>query len=89
MHKRILKRFIWPGIALIAVLVVGTVGYWLITQQQYSFLDTFYMTIITISTIGFGEVIDVSAIPAGRIFGVPPFLVPLRMRDFLPSPLIV
>jgi len=70
MHKRILKRFIWPGIALIAVLVVGTVGYWLITQQQYSFLDTFYMTIITISTIGFGEVIDVSAIPAGRIFTI-------------------
>ncbi|MCK4792978.1 MAG: potassium channel protein [Desulfobacteraceae bacterium] len=70
MHKRILKRFIWPGIALIAVLVVGTVGYWLITQQQYSFLDTFYMTVITISTIGFGEVIDVSAIPAGRIFTI-------------------
>ena len=70
MNTQLLKRFIWPTAALIAVLVIGTVGYRFIAGPGYSFLDTFYMTVITISTIGFGEVVDVSAIPAGRIFTI-------------------
>ncbi|MFC1938905.1 potassium channel family protein [Chloroflexota bacterium] len=70
MYTQLLKRFIWPAAALIAVLVIGTVGYRFIGGSGYSFLDTFYMTVITISTIGFGEVVDVSAIPAGRIFTI-------------------
>jgi voltage-gated potassium channel len=70
MNTQLLKRFIWPTAVLIAVLVIGTVGYRFIAGPGYSFLDTFYMTIITISTIGFGEVVDVSAIPAGRIFTI-------------------
>jgi voltage-gated potassium channel len=70
MYARLLRRFIWPGAALIAVLVIGTVGYRFLGGPEYSFLDTFYMTVITISTIGFGEIINVSAIPAGRIFTI-------------------
>ncbi len=70
MNTQLLKRFIWPAAALIAVLVIGTVGYRFIAGPGYSFLDTFYMTVITISTIGFGEVVDVSAIPAGRVFTI-------------------
>jgi voltage-gated potassium channel len=70
MYAQLLRRFIWPGAALIAVLVIGTVGYWFMGGQQYSFLDTFYMTVITITTIGFGEIINVSAIPAGRVFTI-------------------
>jgi voltage-gated potassium channel len=60
----------WPLIAVIAILVIGTIGYRLIAGPQYSFLDTFYMTLITISTIGFGEVIDISANPVGRAFTI-------------------
>jgi len=70
MYTQLLRRFIWPGAALIAVLVIGTVGYRFLGGPGYSFLDTFYMTVITISTIGFGEIIDVSAIPAGRAFTI-------------------
>lgn len=70
MYAQLLRRFIWPGSALIAVLVIGTVGYRFLGGPGYSFLDTFYMTVITISTIGFGEIIDVSAIPAGRVFTI-------------------
>ena len=70
MDTKILKRFIWPVAALIAVLLIGTIGYRLIAGPQYSLFDTFYMTVITISTIGFGEVIEVALIPGGRIFTI-------------------
>jgi len=38
----------------VAVLVVGTLGYMLI--EDWGFLDSFFMTITTIFTVGFGEV---------------------------------
>ena len=64
------RKFIWAGAILIAVLLIGTVGYWFIGGGQYSFVDTLYMTIITISTIGFGEIIDLTGNVAGRIFTI-------------------
>jgi voltage-gated potassium channel len=70
MSTQVRRRFIWAGIALLAVLVFGSFGYWLIGGRQYSFIDVLYMTIITISTIGFTEVIDMSANPAGRVFTI-------------------
>ncbi len=44
--------------------VTGTVGFVLI--EGWSLLDAFYMTIITISTVGYGEVFPLSS--AGRLF---------------------
>jgi voltage-gated potassium channel len=43
------------GLALLfSVIVVGTGGYVLI--EDMAFVDAFYMTAITVSTVGFGEV---------------------------------
>lgn len=66
--SQILRKFIWPGAILVAILVTGTIGYWFIGGRHYSFMDTLYMTVITISTIGFSEVIDLSGNPIGRAF---------------------
>ncbi len=44
----------------------GTVGYMII--EKWSFFDAFYMTIITIATVGYSEVHDVSM--PGRIYTV-------------------
>jgi voltage-gated potassium channel len=49
---------------LIALLTVGTSGYMLI--EGWSFIEALYMVVITMTTIGFGEVRPLS--PAGRIF---------------------
>ncbi len=46
------------------VLVVGTVGYRLI--ERLSWLDAAYMTVITVATVGFGEIRPFT--PAGRLF---------------------
>ena len=42
----------------------GTTGYMII--EDYSLADAFYMTVITISTVGYGEVVPLSQ--SGRIF---------------------
>ncbi len=70
MYSLMRRKFIWSGIILIVILVIGTVGYWLIGGRQPSFIDAFYMTFITIATIGFGEIIDLSNNPVGRLFTV-------------------
>ena len=37
-------------------------------EGKYSMLDCLYMTVITIATIGYGEIVDMSNNPGGRIF---------------------
>jgi voltage-gated potassium channel len=59
-----LLRFRLPAILLAVVIAVGVSGYTLI--EHWSVFDAFYMTIITISTVGYGEVHPQST--AGRIF---------------------
>ena len=49
---------------MILVIGIGTSGYVLI--EGWGLLDSFYMTIITMSTVGFGEVHELS--DSGRIF---------------------
>ena len=59
-----LLRFRLPAVLLAIVIVAGVSGYTLI--EHWSFFDAFYMTIITISTVGYGEVHPQST--GGRIF---------------------
>jgi len=47
-----------------AVLFIGTVGY--IYLEDYSWMDAFYMTVITVSTVGFGEIAPLH--PVGKLF---------------------
>ena len=51
-----------------SVLLTGTVGYSIISQGSSTLIDCLYMTLTTITTIGFGEIVDLSSSPQGRIF---------------------
>ena len=61
------RRSIWPLFLLVvALFAVGTAGYVLI--EGWSWPDAFYMTAITLTTVGFGEVRPLSTV--GRLFTV-------------------
>ncbi len=67
-------------LAYFAILItVGTLGFYVIGGEEWSLIDSFYMTIITMTTVGFGEVHPLNDI--GRlwtsfviVFGVSGFL---------------
>ena len=57
-------RVLIPLAALLCATAVGTVGYRLIEGAPWG--DALFMTFITLSTVGYGEVVPLS--PAGRVF---------------------
>ena len=67
------KRIYLAGIFLLAVTIIGTTGYYLLGKlaqpdPPWSFGDSFFMTVITITTVGFGEVINLKNVPGARLF---------------------
>lgn len=60
------RRLRWVAVALVLVLAIGIVGY--MTIEGWSFLDALYMTVVTISTVGYEEVQPLS--DGGRVFSI-------------------
>jgi len=61
-----MKRFIVPIGVLGAILVMGSLGYMLL--QGWPLLDSLYMTVITVATVGYQEVHPLTS--AGRVFTI-------------------
>jgi voltage-gated potassium channel len=59
-------KLIYPVVAIIGVISFGTIGYTVV--EQWTFFDSLYMTIITLTTVGYEEVHALSK--AGRIFSM-------------------
>jgi voltage-gated potassium channel len=65
---RVLMRMAWALGALLALLSIGTWGFLRFGGPGTEAFDAFYMTAITITTVGYGEVVDLSHSDAGRLF---------------------
>ena len=50
----------------LVILIVGTAGYMII--EDWRFLDALYMTVITISTVGYREINQIGDL--GRVFTI-------------------
>jgi voltage-gated potassium channel len=61
-----LERFRWPILLLPAVLIYGVAGYMLL--EGWSFLDALYMTVLTLTTVGYREVRPLDT--SGKIFTI-------------------
>lgn len=55
-----------PLVYLVLLVCCGSLGYYVL--EKWSFLDSLYMTVITITTVGFGEVHKLN--PPGKIFTI-------------------
>jgi len=77
---RIIKKSLIPIIfsltLLLVIIAIGTIGY--IVLEGYSFIDSLFMTFITISTVGFREVVPLS--DTGKIFTI--FLIIFSLGTF-------
>jgi voltage-gated potassium channel len=62
--SRLARRLILIGLALAATLLTGTIGFTLV--DHYPVFDAFYMTLTTMTTVGYGEIHPLSH--AGRVF---------------------
>jgi len=64
------KKLILALVVFFCVFLIGVTGFKIIGGQEWGWLDSLYMTVITLSTVGYGETIDISANPAARLFVV-------------------
>lgn len=58
------------ALALVVIHVVGSIGFYAIAGGRASLFDAFYMTFITVATIGYAETIDLAGNVPGRVFNV-------------------
>lgn len=61
---RLLRTLVWVGAALVLLVAVGVAGYMVL--EGWSFIDALFMTVTTITTVGFGEIRPLDA--NGRLF---------------------
>lgn len=71
MDEQLTRKMIGIGLLLAAIFAIGTLGYILIEgqRQEVSPFDAFYMTVITLTTIGFGEIPGELSMP-GRVLTI-------------------
>lgn len=69
-RSRHFKGLMVGTVLLLLITTVGTLGYHYIGRPTATWIDSFYMTFITIATIGYGETVDLTHHPMGRLFTV-------------------
>lgn len=71
MFLKIIPKKLRNIIAIImAVIMIGTIGFKVIGGAHVTVLDALYMTAITITTVGYGDVVGVEKSAAGKVFTV-------------------
>jgi voltage-gated potassium channel len=56
------------ALVVVALFVVGVIGYELLGIPEHGWLDAVYMTVITLTTTGYHEVVELHDSPIGKVF---------------------
>lgn len=62
------RRLRNAALGALAALVIGTGGYLILGRGTHGLVDAIYMTVITLTTVGYGEIIPLDNHPWGRVF---------------------
>jgi voltage-gated potassium channel len=66
MDKR--KKLYYILASMFLVVMIGSTGYYLLFDGTANFLDCLYMTVVSISTVGYGEILQISGNTSAEIF---------------------
>src|SRR5208337_698515 len=58
LSREFLQQLVFPASLLLAVFVFGTLGFFILGAGRWSFFDCAYMTSITLTTVGYGEILE-------------------------------
>ncbi len=65
------RRMVGAGLWVLATGIIGAAGYRVLSGGEWSWADTLYMTVVTISTVGFGETLpNMDTMPYARLWTV-------------------
>ncbi|MCP5071047.1 MAG: potassium channel protein [bacterium] len=69
-HTASIRTIVRASILLASVSVIGVIGYRILGGPDTDWLDAAYMTVITLTTVGYEEAIDLTNSPAGKAFTI-------------------
>jgi voltage-gated potassium channel len=76
------RKLIYAFLALVVIYLVGTFGYYAIGKGEWNIFECAYMTTITLTTVGYGEILsNFESNPAARLFTI--FLLLIGMGVLL------
>jgi voltage-gated potassium channel len=64
------RRIIHAALLLVVLISLSIFGYRLLGGPSVTFLQAFYMAVITLAGVGYGEIVDTSHLPLLRIFNI-------------------
>ena len=64
------KKLLHIVLVISLIIFIGTAGFKIIGGAKTTILDALYMTVITISTVGYGDVIGLDDKPFGKLFAI-------------------
>ncbi len=65
--KALLERMVLPALMILCIFLFGTVGFLIVGDGRWNLFDCAYMTSITLTTVGYGEMLDNMG-SGGRLF---------------------
>jgi voltage-gated potassium channel len=61
-----LRRLVVALLVLLTLVAIGAAGYWALGHGRWTYDECLYMTVITLSTVGFGELSQMHEVPGAR-----------------------